>query len=71
MILVLIDTNIVLDIALKRAAYFPDALKLFALIDKGKSRGMLQHLQLLIYTILLKSRKDIKRLYSLLPVYCK
>ena len=32
---VLFDTNIILDIALRRVPYFDNAQKLFALIDKG------------------------------------
>jgi predicted nucleic acid-binding protein len=32
---VLLDTNIILDIALKREPYFASAFKLFELIDKG------------------------------------
>jgi len=33
---VLFDTNVVLDIGLKRLPYFDDAVGLFALIDKNK-----------------------------------
>lgn len=36
---VLFDTNIILDIALKRESFFEDAQKLFRLIDKGKISG--------------------------------
>jgi predicted nucleic acid-binding protein len=36
---VLFDTNIILDIALKREPFFEDAFKLFELIDKGKITG--------------------------------
>jgi predicted nucleic acid-binding protein len=35
MIRVLFDTNIILDIALKRTPFFEDALRLFHLIDKN------------------------------------
>lgn len=38
---VLFDTNIILDIALKRESFFEDALKLFSLIDKKKILGRL------------------------------
>lgn len=33
---VLLDTNIILDIALKRESFFEDAQKLFVLIDEEK-----------------------------------
>ena len=36
---VLFDTNIILDIALKREPFFEDAFKLFELVDKGKITG--------------------------------
>lgn len=36
---VLFDTNIILDIALKRAPFFQDAYELFALIDEKKITG--------------------------------
>lgn len=36
---VLFDTNIILDIALKRESFFEDAQKLFILIDKGIISG--------------------------------
>lgn len=36
---VLFDTNIILDIALKRESFFEDAQKLFILIDKGTISG--------------------------------
>ena len=36
---VLFDTNIILDIALKRESFFEDAQKLFILIDKEKITG--------------------------------
>lgn len=36
---VLFDTNIILDIALKRESFFEDAQKLFILIDKEKVTG--------------------------------
>ncbi len=39
MIKVLFDTNIVLDIALKRHPFFEDAAELFSLIDKKKIIG--------------------------------
>lgn len=34
MIKVLFDTNIILDIALRRSLFFEDALRLFSLIDQ-------------------------------------
>jgi predicted nucleic acid-binding protein len=39
MIKVLFDTNIILDIALKRESFFEDAQKLFILIDKERITG--------------------------------
>jgi len=36
---VLFDTNIILDIALKRESFFEDAFKLFSLIDQKKIIG--------------------------------
>ena len=39
MIKVLFDTNIILDIALKRESFFEDAQKLFILIDKEEITG--------------------------------
>lgn len=39
MIPVLFDTNIILDIALKRMPFFEDALRLFELIDKKQITG--------------------------------
>lgn len=39
MISVLFDTNIILDIALKRVPFFEDALELFELIDENELKG--------------------------------
>lgn len=36
---VLFDTNVILDIALKRLPHFNNAIKLFELIDKNKILG--------------------------------
>lgn len=36
---VLVDTNVILDIALKRQTYFDDALALLDLVDTGKITG--------------------------------
>jgi predicted nucleic acid-binding protein len=38
---VLFDTNIILDIALKRESFFEDAFKLFSLIDQKKIIGII------------------------------
>lgn len=38
---VLFDTNIILDIALKRDAFFEDAFKLFQQIDQRKIKGFI------------------------------
>lgn len=40
---VLFDTNIILDIALKRDLFFEDAFKLFRLIDQKRLKAILQH----------------------------
>ena len=37
--LILFDTNIILDLALKRKGFFEDAFKLFKLIDQSKIKG--------------------------------
>lgn len=36
---ILVDTNVILDIALKRQPYFDDALALLDLVDRGKITG--------------------------------
>jgi len=68
MIKVLFDTNIILDIALKRESFFEDAQKLFTLIDKRILQEILLQQPLLIFTTLQKRKKDIMRLLTSLKI---
>ena len=65
---VLFDTNIILDIALKRESFFEDAFKLFSLIDQKKIIGSITASTITDIYYISKREKDIQNQLILLKV---
>jgi predicted nucleic acid-binding protein len=76
---ILVDTNIVLDVLLKRSPYYPDSFAIFQLIDMGRVIGCLSSTAMTdIFYLLRKDRfnsvetyqimDEINALFTIIPV---
>jgi predicted nucleic acid-binding protein len=64
---VLVDTNIVLDVLLKRASFYQDAFAIFQLIDQERIRGCLSAASITdIFYLLRKDKHNSEEVYQIM-----
>jgi predicted nucleic acid-binding protein len=64
---VLVDTNVVLDVLLKRPSFYHDAFTIFKLVDQGRINGCLSAASITdIFYLLRKNQQNFSEVYSIM-----
>jgi predicted nucleic acid-binding protein len=64
---ILVDTNVVLDVLLKRSPFYQDSFKIFQLVDQGRIYGCLSASSITdIFYLLSKDRHNSEEVYQIM-----